>query len=190
MDDLKADNQGPADMQTLVQRAIAEYVRQDSSRREPALKAELQEERRKREALEKRLNAMAEENRKSRELAEQAERSSKIRSELQLLGVTKIDLAYKSVQEDIQRADDGRLVAKGEGGEMSLRDYLSTFVHENPEFLPARIPGGTGVTSGSRVTQTNAPITLDSISPTMSSEDKERVRQEILRVTSPARRTL
>ena len=188
MDDLKTQSQGDIDVQSLVQRAIAEYVRQDSTRREPALKAELQEERRKREVLEKRLNQMAEESRKSRELAEKAERSAKIRSELQALGVTKLDLAYKAVQEDIQRAEDGRLVARGDNGEVGLREYLTNFVHDNPEFLPARIPGGTGLVAGPRLPQAQGSIDLDSISPTMSTEDKERVRQEILRVTSQGRR--
>jgi hypothetical protein len=182
MDDQKS--QPELEVQALVQRAIAEYVRQDSGRREPALKAELQEERRKREALERRLNQMAEENSRSREIADQAERSSKIRSELQSLGVTKIDLAYKAVQGDIQRTEDGRLMAKNENGEFGIKEYLTNFVHENPEFLPARIPGGTGLTTGQRQSAGRGAVDTDMISPRMSSEDKERVRQEILRVTS------
>ena len=184
MDESKTQNQSELDVQSLVQRAISEYVRQDSSKREPALKAELQEERRKREALEKRLNLMAEENRKSREVAEQAERNSKIKSELLALGVTKVDLAFKAVEDGIQRAEDGRLVARTESGEMGVREYLSTFVHENPEFLPARIPGGTGVVAAPRTSSSGSPISLNSITPTMSKEDKERVRQEILRITT------
>lgn len=184
MEDSKTQNQADVDVPSLVQRAISEYIRQDSGRREPALKAELQEERRKREALEKRLNQMAEENRKSREIAELAERSSRIKGELQALGVTKIELAYKAVEDDIQRAEDGRLFARSESGEMGVREYLTNFVHDNPEFLPARIPGGTGVVPGPRPTQSHAPIDMESISPSMSKEDKERVRQEILRLTS------
>ncbi len=43
-------------VETIVQRAVQEYMRQDVSKREPAYKAELQEERRRREQLEKRLN--------------------------------------------------------------------------------------------------------------------------------------
>jgi hypothetical protein len=186
MEDPKATPE--LDVQSLVQKAISEYVRQDSTRREPALKAELQEERRKREGLEKRLNQMAEENRKSREVAEQAERSSKIKSELQALGVTKVDLAYKAIEDGIQRTDDGRLVGRNENGEIGLREYLGNFVHENPEFLPARIPGGTGFVGPSRGSQSRAAIDIEFISPTMSSEDKERVRQEILRVTSQGSR--
>ena len=182
MDDQKS--QPELDVQSLVQRAITEYVRQDSSRREPALKAELQEERRKREALERRLNQMAEENTKSRQIADQAERSSKIRSELQSLGVTKIDLAFKAVQDDIQRTEDGRLMAKTDAGELGVREYLNNFVHDNPEFLPARIPGGTGLTPGPRTSQGRSSVDTDMISPRMSNEDKERVRQEIIRVTS------
>jgi hypothetical protein len=184
MNDSKSENRLELDIQAVVQRAIAEFVQQDSVRREPALKAELQEERKRREALEKRLNLMAEENRKTREAAEQAERSAKIRSELQALGVTKIDLAYKAVQDEIQRTEDGRLVARRDQGDVSLREYLAEFVHENPEFLPARISGGTGIASGPRVSPTQAPVDIEHISPSMTKEAKERVRQEILRVAS------
>ena len=184
MDETKAPSNTEVDIQGLVQKAISEYVRQDSSRREPALKAELQEERRKREGLEKRLNQMAEENRKSREAADLAERTTKIKSELQSLGVTKVDLAYKAVEDEIHRTEDGRLVARNENGEMGIREYLGNFVHENPEFLPARIPGGTGVVGNPRTTPTRSAIDIDFISPAMSNDDKERVRQEILRVTS------
>ena len=34
---------------------------------------------------------------------------------------------------------DGRLVGKGEQGEVGLKEYLSKFVSENPELLPARM---------------------------------------------------
>jgi hypothetical protein len=177
------------DVQSIVQRAIDEYMRQDSARREPAYQAELQEERRRREQLEKRLNDMSEENRKARAIAEEAQRAGAIRSELQKLGVTKVDLAYKAVQDEIVRTEDGRVIARGENGEQPLSDFLSGFVQENPEFLPARIAGGTGMTG----TQKAAPVTtgsvdLDKIGPSMSKEELERARLEILRVASQALR--
>ncbi len=173
------------DVQTIVQQAINEYMRQDTARCEPAYKTELQEERRRREQLEKRLNEMAEENKKARAVAEEAQRASAIRSELQRLGVVKVDLAFKAVQDGIVRTDDGRLTA----GDQSMSEFLSGFVQENPEFLPARIAGGTGMTG----TQKSAPasagaIDLDKIGPSMSKEDLERARQEILRVASQSLR--
>src|SRR5580704_4379824 len=134
------------DVQTIVQQAIDEYMRKDSARREPAYKTELQEERRRREQLEKRMNELVEENKRSRALAEEAQRNTTIRTELQKLGVAKVDLAYRAVQDGIVRAEDGRLVARGENGEISVAEYLTGFVQENPEFLPARIAGGTGMT--------------------------------------------
>lgn len=177
------------DVQTIVQQAINEYMRQDSAKREPAYKTELQEERRRREQLEKRLNEMGEENKKSRAIAEEAQRSGAIRSELQRLGVVKVDLAYKAVQDGVVRAEDGRLMARGDNGEQSLNEFLSGFVQENPEFLPARIAGGTGMTG----TQKAAPVStggvdLDKIGPSMSREDLERARLEILRVASQSLR--
>jgi hypothetical protein len=180
----------PLNVQSIVQQAIDEYMRQDTAKREPAYKTELQEERRRREQLEKRVNELVEENKRSRAVAEEAQRSSNIRAELQKLGVTKVDLAYKAVQDGIVRADDGRLVARGDSGEQPLEEFLTNFVQENPEFLPARIAGGTGMTG----TQKTAPqpaggaIDIDRISPAMSKEELDRVRQEILRVASQSLR--
>ncbi len=136
----------PTNVQAIVQQAVDEYMRQDVARREPAYKTELHEERRRRESLEKRVNELVEENKRSRAVAEEAQRSGSIRTELQKLGVAKVDLAYKAVQDGIVRSEDGRLVARGEGGEQPLGEFLASFVQENPEFLPARIAGGTGMT--------------------------------------------
>src|ERR1700757_3993043 len=124
------------DVQGIVQQAVQEYVRQDTSRREPAYKAELQEERKRREQLERRVNELVEENRRSRQVAEEAERSTGIRAELQKLGVSKLDLAYRAVQSDIFRGDDGRLMAHTGQGDAAATDYLRQFVADNPEFLP------------------------------------------------------
>jgi hypothetical protein len=176
----------PINVQTIVQQAIDEYMRQDVARREPAYKTELHEERRRREQLEKRVNELVEENKRSRAVADEAQRNSNIRAELQKLGVTKVDLAYKAVQDGIVRTDDGRLIARGDSGDQPITEYLTNFVQENPEFLPARIAGGTGMTG----TQKAAPLTngggidLDKINPSMSKEEMDRVRQEILRVVT------
>jgi hypothetical protein len=180
----------PINVQTIVEQAIDEYMRKDSARREPAYKAELQEERRRREQLEKRMNELVEENKRSRAVADEAQRNAVIRGELQKLGVVKIDLAFKAVQEGIVRTEDGRLVAKSENGDQPVTEFLAGFVQDNPEFLPARIAGGTGLTG----TQKAAPqegygaIDLDKISPAMSREELERVRQEILRVAGQSLR--
>jgi hypothetical protein len=173
----------PVNVQAIVQQAVDEYMRQDTARREPAYKTELQEERRRREQLEKRVNELVEENKHSRGVAEEAQRSTNIRTELQKLGVTKVDLAYKAVQDGIMRAEDGRLVARGENGEQSVGEFLAGFVHDNPEFLPARIAGGTGVTGGQKAGH-GGGFDLDKINPSMSKEELERARQEILRVVT------
>jgi len=178
--------EGSVDVQTIVQQAIDEYMKKDSARREPAYKTELQEERRRREQLEKRMNELVEENKRSRALAEEAQRNATIRAELQKLGVMKVDLAYKAVQEGIVRGEDGRLVVRGDNGEQSVSEYLTGFVQENPEFLPARIPGGTGMTGTQKAPSQPGfgAVDIDRISPSMSKDELERVRQEILRVAS------
>src|SRR5579863_9731007 len=111
------DSTDMINVQGIVQQAVQEYLRQDTSRREPAYKAELQEERKRREQLERRVNELVEENRRSRQMADEAERSTSIRAELQKLGVTKVDLAYRAVQSDIYRSEDGKLLAKTNQGD-------------------------------------------------------------------------
>ena len=173
------------DIQSVVQQALQEFMRQQQAQSEPAYKTELQEERKRREQLERRLNEVVEENKRSRLAAAEAERGAAIRAELQRLGVAKVDLAYKAVQDTIVRTEDGRLVAKGDSGETGMKEYLSGFVTENPEFLPARISGGSGVTSSQKAGSTSGePIDLEKIRPGMSREEMERVRQEIVRVAS------
>ena len=129
-------------------------------------------------------NDLVAENQRSRKMAEEAERSAAIRSELQRLGVAKVDIAFKAVKEDIFRAEDGRLLARGEGGEVSVKEYLSHFLNENPEFLPARIQGGSGVTTAHRAAPPAAVSDLDKIRPGMSPEEAEQIRQDIVRITS------
>jgi hypothetical protein len=178
------------DIEAIVQRAVQEYMHQDMTKKEPAYKAELQEERRRREQLEKRLNEVVAENKRNRQIASEAERSSAIRAELQQLGVAKIDLAYKAVQDGIFRSEDGRLLAKVDGGEVPAKEYLTGFVAENPEFLPARISGGSGMTGNYKApVPTHSAVDLDKISPSMDKAELERVRQEILRVASQTLRS-
>jgi hypothetical protein len=179
------------DIQAIIRQAIQEFVNHEQAKSEPAHQAELQEERKRREQLERRVNELVEENKQSRKQAEEAERSSAIRSELQRLGVAKVDLAFKAVQDDVLRADDGRLVTRGEAGEVVLKDYLAKFVSENPEFLPARIPGGTGMTTNQKAPAGGrSGVELDSIRPGMSREEMQRVREEIVRVASQTVRGL
>ncbi len=179
------------DVQALIRNAIQEYVNQDQAKSEPAYKAELQEERKRREQLERRMNELVEENKRSRRMAEEAERSTAIRSELQRLGVAKVDLAFKAVQDAIQRKEDGRLVARSDDGDMAMKDYLATFVAENPEFLPARISGGTGMTTASKSSHGGREaVDIAKIRPGMNEEEMQRVREEIVRVASQTLRGL
>ncbi len=90
------------DIQAIVRQAIQEFTSEEQAKSEPAYKVELQEERKRREQLERRLNEVVEENKRSRQAADEAERSSAVRAELQRLGVSKIDLAFKAVQDGIR----------------------------------------------------------------------------------------
>jgi hypothetical protein len=178
------------DMKTLVRSAIEEFLHAQQSKSEPAYKVELMEERRRRETLERRVNELVEENRRSRQIAEEVERASAIRSELQRLGVSKVDLAFRAVKDDIARAEDGRLFARTETGEVTMRDYLSRFVTDNPELLPGRIQGGSGAGAGHSQPAVTTTVDIDKIRPGMSAEEMEKVRQEIARVAKQTIRGL
>ncbi len=178
------------DVQAIVRQAIQEYTASEQAKNEPAYKAELLEERKRREQLERTLNELVPENKRSRQVAEEAERGSAIRAELQRLGVAKIDLAFKAVQDGIARTEDGRLVARGENGEIAVKEYLTAFVNDNPEFLPARIAGGTGMTAMKAPAAGTETVSIEQIRPGMSAEEMQRVREEIVRVASRTLRGL
>ena len=173
------------DIQAIVRQAVQEFVSNEQAKSEPAHRAELQEERKRREQLERRLNEVVEENKRSRKIAAEAERGSAVRAELQRLGVGKIDLAFRAVQDGIVRSEDGRLVARTDAGETPMQEYLTAFVNENPEFLPARIAGGTGMTATPKAPASGREtIDLERIRPGMNAEEMQRVREEIVRVAS------
>ena len=187
MEDPKTEG---VDIREVIRGAIEEFVKHEQVKSEPAYKAELIEERKRREQLETRLSELVEENKHSRQLAEEAEKGATIRAELQRLGVAKVDLALRVVKDDIQRVEDGRLVAKSSQGELPLREYLSQFVNENPELLPARIAGGSGTGPVQKIAPSGGGLDLDKIRPGMSPEDLDRVRQEISRIAGQTLRGL
>lgn len=171
------------ELRRMMRSVIEEFLTTERSKAEPAHKAELAEERRRRESLERRVNELVEENQRARRQAEESERSGRIRSELQRLGVGKVELAFQVVKGDIARTEDGRLVAKTGQGEMEMKDYLSAWVQENPEFLPARIAGGSGSAPGPRLGGAGGyGIELERIRPGMSAEELQRVRERISQV--------
>jgi hypothetical protein len=172
------------DIREIVKQAINEFVRSEQQKAEPAYKAELQDERKRRESLELRLNQLVDENRKARALAEEADRGSQIRAELQRLGVAKVDLAFRAVKDDVVRGEDGRLTGRGMENK-SLQEYLAGFVQENPELLPARIAGGSGAqTAPKNNAPASASIDLNAIRPGMSKDEMDQVRKEISRLVS------
>jgi hypothetical protein len=172
------------ELRSIIRGVIEEFVRAEQTKAEPAYKAELLDERKRREDLERRMDGLVQESERNRQIAEEADRSSSVRAELQRLGVAKVDLAYRAVKDDIQRGEDGRLTAKGSQGEVPVREYLANFVQENPELLPARITGGSGMGSGSKAAPSSGVVDLEKLRPGMSADDLDKVRQEISRVAT------
>lgn len=175
-----ADSSG--ELRSMIRSVIEEFMRAEQSKSEPAYQAELVEERKRREQLEHRMNDLIAENKRSRQVAEEAEKQAAIRGELQRLGVAKLDLAFRAVQQDVRRKEDGRLTARLEQGEVSLREYLEHFVSDNPELLPARITGGSGMEPAPRGAPAERGIDLDKIRPGMDPEELARARKEISRI--------
>ena len=66
------ENASQPDVKNVVRHVIEEFMRAEQSKAEPAYKAELIEERKRRETLEGRLNQLVEENRQARATAEQS----------------------------------------------------------------------------------------------------------------------
>src|SRR5258707_6464642 len=110
MDELNKDTAEVApsagvDVASIVRQAIEEFTQRDQAKNEPAYKAELQEERRRREQLERRLNELVEENRRSKQIAEDAQTGSTIRAELQRLCVAQVGLAVQASRGGIRLAE-------------------------------------------------------------------------------------
>ena len=189
-DDRENGATGKEDQRALIREAIQEFLGAEQSRREPAYKAELLEERKRREQLERQVNELVEENRRSRHMAEESERVSAIRMELQRLGVAKMELAFRAVKDDIHRSEDGRLIAHTDAGELGAKEYLSQFLAENPELLPARMVGGSGASAGQKPANLGNGVDLDRIRPGMSAEELERARQEIARIAGQGVRSV
>ena len=89
------------EVRNIVRQAIEEFVRSEQRQAEPVYKAELQEERKRRESLEARVNQLVEENKRARAAADEADRHTQIRAELQRSGISKIDLAFKAIRDEI-----------------------------------------------------------------------------------------
>src|SRR5258706_4340728 len=131
----------PDELRTIIDDAVGRYVERTRPAppepAETALRSELIQERRKREQLEKRVNELVGEGKQAHDAVERSERHSAIKTELQRLGVGKVDLAFRALRDEVQRGEDGRLYAYGDEGPVPLRDYLARWVANNPEFQPA-----------------------------------------------------
>ncbi len=170
------------DLKLLVRSILEEVSVAQTQKAEPAYKAELDEEKRRRESLEKRFNELLEDNRRKSALADSLERETAVKTELQKHGVTKLELAYKALKDDVQREKDGSLSVRAAEGALPVKEFITKFLDENPEFLPARNFGGSGSGSSPRSQQSAPGIDIDSIRPGMSREELGKVRLEIARL--------
>ncbi|MCU0227253.1 MAG: hypothetical protein MUF01_06400 [Bryobacterales bacterium] len=172
-----------ADIRGLVHEAIQEFLRHKQQETEPAHRAELQEEKRRREQLESQVRELLQKTRESEMEVARARMTGAVRDELQKQGVTKVDLAFRVIKDDIRQTDHGDYVVRGRDGDVPLGDYVKKFVDENPEFLPPRIKGGSG-SSGLGSDAAGARFDLDAIRPGMSEEERRQVHAAIANLAS------
>ncbi len=146
------------------------------------LERALDEERRRRSELERQVRELGEESRMLRRQAEESERRALLREGLKERGVRKSQLAMRLIEPDVRRSEDGELFGEWEGSRVPLEEYLNRFVRENPEFLPPRIPGGSGAAGGGGSELTRSGFDLDAIRPGMSSAETRQAWSEIARL--------
>ncbi|MBI1356547.1 MAG: hypothetical protein GC160_19570 [Acidobacteria bacterium] len=152
----------------------------DGDRRE--VSADLLAERERRLELERKIREIEEQGRRLQQERDEADRLRRIRDGLSERGVRKADLAVRIVRDDVRRGSDGELLVDRDGRTSTLDEYLDRFVAENPEFLPPRIPGGSGATSSTMSGFTSSGVDLDSIRPGMSGEDSRKAWREVARL--------
>lgn len=185
---LAENHDDPASViQNIVRNVLTEVLQ---SHRSLDTDARLQEEISRREELEAKLNEVIAENRENRQIREEKELEVTTRSTLHRLGVVKTDLAFHAIKNLIYRKENGVIVARTDAGEMQLNSFLQQFLDENPELVPARLQGGSGIHYGQRNQKSEMRIDLDKIGPGMSAEELERARKEIVRVASETFRGL
>ncbi len=174
-------------IQNVVRNTLIEVLQ---SQRSQGVDERLHEEISKRETLESRLNELIAENQQNRQIREEKELEVAARNELHRLGVVKADLAFNAIKNVIQRKENGSIIARTDAGEIHLTSFLQQFLDENPELVPARVHGGSGIHAGQRNLKTEMRIDLDKIVPGMSADELERARKEIVRVASETFRGL
>ncbi len=143
---------------------------------------ELERERRERRQLQQQLEEMQAENRRQRKQADEAQRLSLIREGLESRGVAKAKLALRLVKEDVVRDEEGQVYGNYEGSRLPLTEYLDRFLSENPEFLPPRIAGGSGVSGRGDRELGVSGMDLESIRPGMSREESRAAWKEVARL--------
>src|SRR4051812_49660158 len=84
------------DVQAVVKQALQEFVSSEQAKSEPAYQAELLEERKRREPLERRGNELEEENKRSRLAADEGERGSGARAGIEGVGAAESGLGFKA----------------------------------------------------------------------------------------------
>jgi hypothetical protein len=171
------------ELRTLMRSTVKEFIEAAHGNNH-----QVTEERKRREELEQRVNDLLQENQRSKAAAEKAERDAAVKEELQKLGVAKVDLAYRAVKDAIARTDAGELVARESGVEIGLRDYLTKFVQENPELLPARQISGSGTPTWANKSTLGSGLDFSKLNPSNGADEAAKARAEIARMAIQALR--
>lgn len=151
------------------------------SKVDPKVIAQLENERKARERLEKQVNDLLGENKKTKEEAELKERLAEIKSAMSKFSFANEgtrDMAFEYFAGKIKRGEDGALVAPGKDGEVPYDHFIKGHLESNPNLLAAKQSGGGGATGGEpyRGSKFDASV----IKPGMTSDQRKAAAAALL----------
>lgn len=111
-----------------------------------------------------------------------------LKEQIRSLGVRNVDLAFRAVRDDVEQAENGAWMAVQNGERVPALQYLQEFVAQNPELIPARIAGGSGVPS--RPGEYREECDLDQIRPGMDPASLRRAKEAVVRIIAQSKRSL
>lgn len=96
------------------------------------------------------LQAMTAKAEEAERAALEEKRVSAVSAALTEVGVQKVALALRALLPDVKRGEDGAYYTGPDDNPTPLKESISQFVKDNPEFIPARGQGGSGAGAGGK----------------------------------------
>ncbi len=143
---------------------------------DPAINAKMQSLERQIKTLTDGMKASEAERNTERELRLESERRAAIKDAMSAIPFrdqTSSEAFFKIVSSDIERDEEGNLVAKSDSGPLPVADYIRGMSEKLSGLLAPKGGGGSGASPGRA--PANRQFTLDDIRPGMSPEDEREI---------------